>query len=332
MDHAGREGEPEDSGRGSLPARRAVVLGLVVGVPASILFLWLAFRNTSFDEVWSVARSADPWLLLLAVVALSLLYVCQAARWRRLADVERPRELGFLEMVLGAIACNNVLPGRLGELFRARWLAVAAPMPSGRALASVGLDRGCDVLALFAFLLLALPFVASAAWVTRIAVGAAILVLALLLLFAAARAYSRRRQRERHARGRLRRIARDVVDTLAEPMGRRRVARALVLSVAGWASFALVVWLVARSIGVELDPVECLFVTGVLNLGVAIPSSPGFVGTYQWLAVAAFGVLDLPREDALAFSLLLHSAWYVPTTLVGGFLAVFRLRLGKRRE
>jgi uncharacterized protein (TIRG00374 family) len=234
------------------------------------------------------------------------------------------------EMVVGAVACNNVLPGRIGELFRARWLAVEAPMTSGRSLATVGLDRGSDVVTLFGFLVVSLPFVASAAWVTRVAVGAAVLVAVLALLLVLARVYARAKQRDRRERGLFRRIARDVVDTLAEPLGRRRVAKALGLSVLAWCAFAVAVWLVARSIGVELDPLDCVFVTGVLNLGVAVPSSPGFVGTYQWLAVAALGILDVGREEALAFSILLQASWYIPSTIVGGFLAIFRLDWGLR--
>ena len=68
-----------------------------------------------------------------------------------------------------------------------------------------------------------------------------------------------------------------------------------------------------------------------VSLGVAIPSSPGFVGTYQWLAVASLGVLDVAREDALAFSILLHGSWYLPTTIVGGLVVIFRLDWGIRR-
>lgn len=303
-----------------------------MGVPATLLFLWLAFRDASLDAVLDAARAADPWLVAAAVVCLGALYASQAVRWHRIAAVERPGELGFAEMVVGAVACNNVLPGRLGELFRARWLAVAAPMPSGRALATVGLDRGCDVVALFAFLIVALPFAASAAWVTRIVVGAALLVAVLVALLFAARGYARLRHRARRERGGVRRIARDIVDALAEPFDRRRLVSALGLSVLAWGAFAAAVWLVARSIGIELDPLECMFVTGVLNLGVAIPSSPGFVGTYQWLAVAALGVLDVAREDALAFSILLHGAWYLPTTVVGGLVVLFRLDWGIRRR
>ena len=310
--------------------RRATLFGLVVGVPVSLLFLWLAFRSADVDAVWDAAREADLGLLLLAVPAIALVYVFQAARWRRIADSEHPALGGFFEMVVGAVACNNVLPGRLGEWFRARWLGVAAPMSYGRALGTVGLDRGSDLLTLFLFLVVSLPFVASATWVGEIVAGAAVLVALLILALAAARIYARVKHRERRERGRLRRIVRDTIDLLAEPLGRRRVAVVLGLSVLAWAAFALAVWLVARSLGVELGVVDCIFVTAVLNLGVAIPSSPGFVGTYQWLAVAALGVFDIAREDALAFSFLLQATWYVPTTLVGGVLVLFRLDWGIR--
>jgi len=310
------------------PVRRAVVFGLAVGIPASLVFLWLAFRNANVDAVWTAARGADVLLVALAILAVGAVYVFQAARWQRIARTDRPSTLGYLELVVGAVACNNVLPGRLGELFRARWLAVAATVPSGRALATVGLDRGSDVVALFVFLLVSLPFVASEEWIREIAIGGALLVLLLIVLFAGARGYARIRHRDRRERGRLRRIIRDVVDTLAEPLGRRLVAEALALSALAWGAFAVAVWLVARSLGIELGLVDCVFVTAVLNLGVAIPSSPGFVGTYQWLAVAALGVFDVVREDALAFSFLLQASWYVPTTIVGGLLVLFRVDWG----
>ncbi len=66
------------------------------------------------------------------------------------------------------------------------------------------------------------------------------------------------------------------------------------------------------------EPARRVFVTSALALGVAIPSSPGYIGTYQWIGVAALGLLDVPVEQALAFSILMQATWYVPTTLAGG--------------
>ena len=124
--------------------------------------------------------------------------------------------------------------------------------------------------------------------------------------------YIGRRERDRHERGLVRRLVRDTVERLAEPLGRRHLLVWLGLSLGAWAMWAVAALLVARSLDVELSLAEALFVTAVLNLGSAVPSSPGYVGTYEWLGVASLGLLDVDNEPALAFTILVHAAWYVP--------------------
>ena len=63
---------------------------------------------------------------------------------------------------------------------------------------------------------------------------------------------------------------------------------------------------------------EAAFVAAALSLGVAIPSSPGYVGTYQWLGVASLGLLDVPVNEALAFTILMQASWYVRRRLPAG--------------
>jgi glycosyltransferase 2 family protein len=299
-----------------LRAHRTLV-GFAVGVPVSAFFLWLAARNADPSAVRRSLEDARLGLVALAVVAMLAVYAFQAARWRSIAAVHSVGLGRFYEMVVSGVACNNVLPGRLGDLFRARWLGLEARIPAGRALGTVVLDRGCDVVTLFAFLGLGLFAVASADWLIRIAVGAALALVVLAAGLVFARQYTTRLARERRSRGLVRRVLRDAMELLAEPLGRRRPARWLGLSVAAWSTWALAAILVARSLDIELDLVDALFVAAVMNLGVAIPSSPGFVGTYQWLGVASLGLLGVGDDEALAFAILLHASWYVPTTLLG---------------
>jgi hypothetical protein len=305
---------------------RATLIGLVVGVPLSAVFLWLAVRNADLDEVRSVLGEADLGLVALAVAAIGGVYLAQATRWRAIARTPRVSTGRFAEMVVSGVAVNNVLPGRIGDLLRARWLQVAARIPGGRALATVFLDRVFDVVALVAFLAVSLPFVASTEWLRRIAFGGLVLLVAVALVLVGARVYIRRKARERRSgRGLLRRVARDTVEGLATPLGRPRALGLGGLSLAVWGTWALAAWLVARSLGIEFTLVEAIFVTAVINLGVAIPSSPGFIGTYQWLGVSALALFDVPTEQALAFSILMQAVWYVPTLVVGGGLLLRRL-------
>ena len=299
----------------------------VAGLGISAVFLWLAVRDADLSAVRDAIADARIGLVLLTVLVLGLVYGLQAARWKRIADAPRVPLRRFYGMLLSGLACNNVLPMRIGELLRARWLSQEAPMAGGRALGSVALDRACDVVTLAVFLAIGLQAVASTEWLVRLALGtlAALVLIVGALVFA--RFYTIRQQRDRRSRGRIRRVIRDTIEMLGQPIGRRRAARYMSLSFGAWTLGTVSVWLIARSVGIELSPLEAVFVASALALGVAIPSSPGYVGTYQWVGVASLGLLDVPVDQALAFTILMQASWYIPTTLVGGtILGVRALR------
>ena len=304
---------------------RTLFVALAIGLPLSALLLWLALRGADWAEVRAVLTAADLGLVVLAAVVLVCVSVCGGVRWRAIARTPVPSTAGFVEMVYSGAAVNDIVPGRIGDVLRARWLQVRGGIAGGRALATIFVDRTFDVLTMVLFLAVSLPFVTSADWLKRIAVGGITLLAILAVILGAARLYTRRRHRDRREqRGLVRRLVRDTLDGLAEPLGRRRGLVLVAISLGAWSLWALAAWLVARSVGIELSPVEAIFVTAVLNLGIAIPSSPGFIGTYQWLGVSALALLDVGRTEALAFAILMHAIWYVPTLVVGGGLLLRR--------
>ena len=297
---------------------RLRTLVALLGVPLGLVFLWLAVRNADLDVVWDSLRAADAGLVALAVGAFGVVYLFQCTRWRRIAATPGVRLARFYEMTVSGVAVNNVLPGRIGDFLRARWLGLAARIPAGRAFGTVILDRAFDLVVLVGLLVVGIAAVASSEWLVRLAGGGLLALVALGVVVLLSRVYIGRRERSRRSRGLVRRLVRDTVETLAEPLGRRRPVVWLSLSVGAWAMWAIAATLVARSLGIDLSVTDALFVTAVLNLGSAVPSSPGYVGTYEWLGVASLGLLGVGTEHALAFTILLHAAWYVPTTLVGG--------------
>jgi uncharacterized protein (TIRG00374 family) len=304
---------------------RSLAVAAAIGIPVSILFLVLAIRGTDLGAVWRALQGVHPLPLLGAVACMGAVYWLQAARWRRIADT-RLTQRRFVEMVVAGVAVNNVLPGRVGDWLRARWVSRGA-YSYGRGVATVVLDRAFDILALVTFLLLSLPFVTDEGWVDRIVVGSVVVLAVLGVLLAAARAYTRRRPRGRRAhRGLPRRFLRDTLEGLADPLSAERGLVWFGLSIAAWGAWALGAILVGRAVGVELSLLDAVFVTAALNLGVAIPSSPGFVGTYQWLGVSALALFGVGREEGLAFAIAMQAVWYVPTTIVGAVLLVAHAR------
>ena len=297
-------------------------IAAVIGIPASAAFLFLAVRGADLGAVWQTLQDVRWGPLALAVVCMGVVYWLQAARWRRIAQTSASQRQ-YVEMVVSGVAVNNVLPGRVGDLLRARWVSRGA-FSGGRGLATVVIDRGFDLLVLALFLVGTLPLLTDEPWVDRIVVGSVVVLLAFGICLLAARSYTRRRPRARRPhRSLARRFARDTLEGLSQPLGTSRVML-LMISLAAWTTWAVAAILVARAVGIDLSLVDALFVTGAINLGVAIPSSPGFVGTYQWLGVSALALFGVPQEAALAFAIAMQAVWYVPTTLVGAVFLVAR--------
>jgi uncharacterized protein (TIRG00374 family) len=304
---------------------RSVVIGLAVGLPLSVLFLWLAIRGVSFDEVWGALRSANPWLVLLAVPFLLMLFVMQGLRWRHLVVAPNPpRRRIFVVLMFVGTAITNVVPGRPGDVARGIWLSRIGRIPVARSLTSVGVDRAMDVAIVFVLLLVCLPFIEAPDWLITLAiVGAVVCVLAaVVLLVAWWYAHKRNPQdpaagMEKGERSWWRHQLSGVIRGLAVLSRPRDFSLAVGASFIGWGFNAFGTWLVAESLGLGIGIPGALLVTSVIALGSAIPSSPGMIGTFQWLAVASLAVVGIGRADALAFSILLQAAWYIPTTLSG---------------
>lgn len=303
---------------------RRVLLGLALGIPLSALFLWLAVRALDFARVLEALRRADPVRVGLAVAAMTAVYAVQAERWRWIARQEARLPFGrFFAFVIAGLAVNNVVPGRLGELVRGYLLADAGRTSRPRALATVVVDRIADVLALAAVLAVSYPFLPHPAWLERLGVVAVPLALSLAAALAAAWRYSRRSARRTGGRlsarppSRLRGAVGDLLGGIGRTVSWRDAGVVLPLSLLAWCVWGLSAWLVASALGLHLSFLEVAFVTALLNLGTAIPSSPGFIGTYQWLSVAGLGLFGVGRPEAFAFSVLMQAVWYVPTTVAG---------------
>jgi glycosyltransferase 2 family protein len=62
---------------------------------------------------------------------------------------------------------------------------------------------------------------------------------------------------------------------------------------------------------------NALFVLGVINLGVLIPSSPGYVGVFEWFTTNSLSIFNIPATPATAYALILHAVQYFPITVIG---------------
>ena len=314
--------------------RRRSVLALAFGIPISAGFLVVAIRGTDLQAAWRTVRGANLSWLALAIVGLCVFMVGGGARWsvllRRVRHTSVP--VGTAVVVV-AVALSNSIPGRPGDVARVWWAARTSTKPTGHAASTVVLDRVADVIILTAALAVAAASSPPRRGLTAILVGAMLLTLTFLGLIAAAVFYCH------SARGKTRAVAeierspmRTIVSTFLRGLADLSVSQAVLticLTLVAWIGFGFTAWATGRALRIDLSVLTIVMLTAVVNLGIAIPSSPGFVGTYQWLVVATLEPYGFSRATAFAYSLVLHAVTLIPPTIAGYAILGIAVRTGR---
>ena len=300
-----------------------------LGLPVSGAFLYLALREGDARAVLTILAGARAGHVALAgVLALGGL-VLMALRWRLLLRPVARVGLGraFSLLTIG-YAVNYLVPGRLGEVTRACLLGTFAGVSRVAALATVVVEKVLDGLVLLGLLLLLLRLAPLPAGAEQLGLYGSVVFFGAAGGLVAARVFGPRARRlGQRAFGRIPgvgarciRAVESIGQGLATIELSRRTALVVTLSFAIWGQQALVVWVLLRGLAIELSLSAALVLVVALALGSMIPAAPGFVGTYQLVAVGVLAGFGISPNEALAFSLLLHSTEYalvLGTSLAG---------------
>jgi glycosyltransferase 2 family protein len=319
----------------------------VVGIAATVFFLWLALHEVKWPEVAAHLRGANWWLLGAAVVVSTLGMHIRALRWKPLLEPVAPG-IAFRPRMAGVcigFGANNVFPARLGEFARAWVLAREARIPLTAAFASLVVERALDGIVLLIFLVgsMALPgFPELAAGTERLqrAIDVMVIIVSVMLAASLVMVFFPSwtvRIAERVANVVLpRAFRRPVVDALhAFLMGLHvlRSPRLLAISIAWavfqWAFLAASFLLAFHAFGItEPGYLGGVFLQSAIAMAVAIPAAPGFFGVYEAASVWGLGLWGVDASRAASFAIGFHiTGWLAVTGLGAWYAARLNIRL-----
>jgi uncharacterized protein (TIRG00374 family) len=308
-----------------------------IGILVSAVCVYLALRGVDLGRTADILGGARlPWLLL-AVMSVTADLAFRALRWQRLIAPIRPVPLRRLSgyMLVGYLA-NNVLPARLGELVRSHYLGDREGISRSATLGTVIVERVVDTIVLVgigaaAILVLNVRGVVVSAILVGVALTG-LLVVALAMALAAHRLPGAGRVAAFLGRWpRLKGVVRRLRDGLRVAALPRTVAAAAILSVAAWTCTVVAFLAVGQALGIELTVGEGALLAAGTNLATAIPSGPGYLGTFEYAGQTIAAAFGLPASSGLALALLTH----VLTLLVssaGGVVALVRLGWSGRTQ
>jgi len=311
------------------------VASLIVGSLVSAGCLWYAFRGVNLSAVAVGIGEVGLFWVLASVAGALLGLVIRAIRWRFLvAGGEAIGSWSLVSATYIGIMANNVLPARLGEVVRAWVLAQRERTSMPTVLASIVVERLLDVITAVALLGLALALSpdlgGEAAGILKrtgqaVLAVVAVLTVALLVVLRFRERFldagERWAARIGHswASTTLEQIRR-FVEGLGELRGGGRTAAVVGLSLLVWIVAIASFHMMARGFQLGLTPVQTTLVFVVVLFGVAIPSAPGFVGTFHGFCVAGLTmVAGTGPNQAAAYATLLHGSQWLAVNAVGAW-------------
>ncbi len=306
------------------------LLRAVLGIAISIASLWFVLRGVDFASVGAILRTAVPAWILATVLLQVVDVLFRTARWQQLvAPIKWIRFASMLAYLLVGYLANNILPARLGELVRSHYLGDREGVSRASALGTVVVERVVDTAvvvtigAIAIFVLHIRGVVASAVLVGLAVTGLLVVGLAIGIvahrLPGADRIIAMAERRPRIAE-----VGRRLHDGLAVARRPRTLTAAVGLSVAAWAASLLAVATAGQALRIELTIGEAALLSAGVALATAIPSGPGYLGTFELAFVTIGTAIGLSKDEALALGLLVHVTILVLTS-VGGAIAFLRL-------
>jgi uncharacterized protein (TIRG00374 family) len=315
-----------------------------LGLGLAMAFLWLVLRHLDYAELTATLASARYGGLVLALLAFAAGYACRIARWRQMLARDNPalRWRDCAGPLLASFAANNVLPFRAGDLMRAVAFNSQLRVGAGTVLASLWVERLLDLLMLLAALGLALAVfglgVSQLLGVGALALVALAAGIAALLLVPGAMAPLAALLTRGFGRlspvlaQRLTALIAQVMEALYHFAGPRQMGGLLFWSAAAWLAEGAVFWCVAVAVPAVANPTAAWLALPVGTLATLIPSTPGYVGTFDYFVAQALMLLGNAPPAATAFALLVHALLWLPPTVVGGIYLLLRSGARPRTE
>ncbi len=294
---------------------------------ASMIFVPLAFWGVSLDEVWRIMQQADLRAVALAVCSYVLTNLAKTARWQVFFQ---PRRVAFsalfAALTIGQVV-NFLLPGRLGEVARIYVLRRRVDDRVARMLGTIGAEKLVELAMLFGLTALVAPFVPLPDWLRDPSLRLSAVVLGAILLLALVFSQQARLRKvwawlgAKLLRAESERMERQFDLTLEgfAPLRQRALRWKILL-------WSLVIWCLAITTNYVLFfalPMRPSWLMAtvlllVLQVGVAVPTTPGKIGIFQYLATLTLSLFGVSRELALGYGMLLYLAVYVPQIVMAG--------------
>lgn len=303
------------------------------GILISVGAIYLLYQKIDVQKsVELLKRVPTYYYFLLIPIYLSSFFI-RAIRWKLMLESEKVSFKDCLDSIVVGFAGNNLIPARGGELLRMFFFSNKTKVNRLTAISSIFVEKILDGVALIFILVITLllqPSLMEIDWLQKLTYTVSFFVVILLISLIVLRLFSEKIiQFITEKKFPLHQFISGVIEKIADALKFIKWN----FSSLGIIVLSIIIWLVEGAMfpfGIQAFGVENnvllmgFFMLAIVNFGLIVPSSPGYVGVFQAMTVVALLLFNIPEETALSIGILIHLCQFVPITIWG--ILVFMVR------
>jgi glycosyltransferase 2 family protein len=316
---------------------RVKALNIGISILIAGLFLWIAFRNTDFTELWNQISTVTWYWVPFFVAAMTFSHILRAERWRLLMPDEYQkisRSTLFAGVMLGYVV-NNLIP-RLGEISRPIYVGKKEDVSSGNLVGTIVAERLFDLITmLFLIFLTILIFFGDLERFQQVFgieewqwIHYSILPLVLAMFFAGIWLFRRaivyvdqKSNVQNPVLAKLMKSAKSFGEGMVSLKKVKNWPLFLLLTGGIWTGYIIMTYVpffmmeMQQAYGLNL--LDAVVLTMVSTIGVSIPT-PAAIGSYHLFMQQGMWLLyDVPLTNALTYATVVHASTVLFVFIIG---------------
>lgn len=299
------------------------ILRWLPGVLISLIAIYAVLKFIKMDDLKNAFQTVKP-LFIFIIFGIDILgLLVRGKAWQVILGEKVSFSQAFFGVCEGYFL-NNVLPFRAGEIGRSFFVGRNTGKGTLYVLSTIVIERAFDVAFAAGLVMLTLPFIIGMDWIKPIATIALLLVIAgMILLFFIARNNEKvmawvnngahQSRIMKFVIPRIQNIL-DGFSLLAKPS---QFFLSLFWIAVNWLVWTSVYFIAVKEVISTAPYWWGAFISGVMALGVAIPSAPSALGVYEASFVGAIAILGGQTGTALAYAIIMHLVQFAVSAIFG---------------
>jgi uncharacterized protein (TIRG00374 family) len=296
---------------------------IIVGILISLFFLYFALRGIKFTSVLGYLKQANYWFIIPAICFHFLAFYLRSIKWglitRKFKDIN---PFGLFPLTAIGLAMNNVLPLRAGEFGRIILLSNKYGISKIQSTITLIIERLFDIIGLLIVMIVFIHLHHWPSYVTTLLNVATILIILFFLLSPVIiiGVY----KTSSHTIFSTNKILRYIKDKIEEVRQGffiykdwKLTLTITCISIVMWVLEGLSYFIISYAFNIHISLPDFIFVCAIVNMSSALPSTSGFIGTFEFFTITLLTFLGISKSLALSYTLVLHIELLLPVTLVG---------------